>query len=63
MLTTAGFHVPFIPFVDVLGNVGTVPPLQMIRLVPKGNVGVVLGVTVIVMVMGKPHVFGSGVNV
>ena len=55
MSTTEGFQVPFIPFVEVLGNVGTVPPPQIVRLVPKLNVGVVLGITVIVIVIGTPH--------
>ena len=53
--TTAGLHVPVIPLVDVLGNTGTVPLVQITRLVPNGNVGVVLGITVTVIVIGKPH--------
>jgi hypothetical protein len=63
LLTTAGFHVPVIPLVDVFGNVGTVPPEQILSVVPKLNVGVVLGVTVIVMVTGNPHWPAFGVNV
>jgi hypothetical protein len=50
--TTAGLHVPVIPFVDVLGNVGTVPPAQMFNDVPKLNAGVILGVTLTVNVTG-----------
>lgn len=61
--TTEGLQVPLIPFDDVLGNVGTVPPAQITRLVPKGNVGTVRGVTVIFRVTGNPHWFASGVNV
>jgi len=53
--TTAGFHVPLIPFVDVPGNVGTVPPAQMDKDVPKLNVGVMFGVTVTVNVAGLAH--------
>ncbi len=63
MSTTAGLHVPVIPFVEVLGKTGTVPLLQITRLVPNGKEGVVLGVTVIVILIGNPHVFGAGVNV
>ena len=31
------------PFVDVVDKIGTVPPAQIVRLVPKLNVGVMLG--------------------
>ena len=55
MSTVEGLHVPVIPFVDVEGSVGTVPPLQMLNDVPKLNVGVMLGVTVTVNVMDGPH--------
>ena len=41
MSTTAGFHVPVIPFEDVVGNVGTVSPAQIVRLVPKLKVGTI----------------------
>ena len=63
MLTTEGFHVPFIPFEDVFGKVGTVPPAQIVRDVPKLNVGVTLGKIVIDLVIGIPHCPGVGVNV
>ena len=46
MLTDEGLHVPVIPFCDVPGNDGTVAPAQTVRLVPKANEGVTLGLTV-----------------
>jgi hypothetical protein len=61
--TTAGLHVPLMPLFDGEYNVGTDAPRQIDKLVPNVNVGVVLGITVIVIVMGNPHVLGSGVNV
>src|SRR3954463_2640796 len=36
--TIAGLHVPSTPLSDVFGNVGTVPPIQMLRFFPKLNV-------------------------
>ena len=54
-MTTAGFHVPLIPLVDVLGNTGTVPPEQMVNAVPKLNTGVVLCVTVTFITNGNAH--------
>ena len=44
--TIDGLHVPVIPFCDVVGNEGTVPPAQMVRLVPNANDGVTLALTV-----------------
>jgi len=55
LLTTEGLHVPVIPFVDVVGKVGTVPPAQIFNEVPKLNVGVMFGVTVTVNVPGNAH--------
>ena len=46
MSTTEGLHVPITPSTDVPGNVGTVPPAQTERLVPKLNVGVMFGLTI-----------------
>ena len=63
MLATAGFHVPVIPFVDVAGKVGTDPPAQMVRVEPKLNVGVMLGLTVTVNVAVVAHCPAVGVNV
>ena len=56
-----GLHVPLTPLLDVVGNNGAVAPAQM--LVAKLNVGVVLGVTVTLIVTGKPHCPAAGVNV
>ena len=53
--TTVGVHVPVIEFCDVVGKTGTVPPAQILRLVPKLKVGVVLGVTVTARVVVTPH--------
>ena len=44
----AGLHVPLIPFEDVVGSAGTVPPAQMVSDEPNENVGVTLGATVTV---------------
>ena len=63
MLTTVGFHVPFIPFKDVFGKVGTVPPAQIVSDVPKLNVGVMFGLTVTLNVAGVAHSPAVGVNV
>ena len=63
MSTTAGLHVPVIPFVDVVGNIGTVPPEQIVVLVPKPNVGVIFGLTVTVNVNGVAHSPAVGVKV
>jgi hypothetical protein len=48
---------------DVVGNVGTVPPAHIVRDVPKLNVGVMLGVTVTVNVVGITQLPDVGVNV
>ena len=63
LLTTDGFHVPVIPLVDVVGNVGTVPPEQMVSVVPKLNVGVMFGLTVTVNVVVVAHCPAVGVKV
>ena len=63
MLTTAGFHVPFIPFEDMFDNVGTVPPAQIVSDVPKLNVGVMFEPTVTVNVVGNAHCPAVGVKV
>jgi len=55
LLTVAGFHVPLIPLVEVAGNDGTEPPEQMVRVVPKLNTGVMIGLTVTVSVVGTAH--------
>ena len=55
MSTVAGLHVPLMPLVEVLGKAGTLPPPQIVREVPKLNVGVVGCITVMFLVMGIPH--------
>lgn len=61
MLTVAGDHVPVIPSLDVPGNIGAVPPLQMG--VDAAKVGVTFGVTVCVIVTGAAHCPAAGVKV
>jgi len=51
------------PFVDVVGRVGTVPPAQIVSVVPKLNVGIIFGATVTVKVVGNAHCPAVGVNV
>ena len=63
MSTVAGFHVPVKPFVDVVGSVGTVPPAQMVSVVPNENVGVMFGFTVTVYVVVVAHTPAVGVKV
>ena len=55
MLTIAGLQVPIIPFVDVEGRMGTLPPEQILRDVPKEKMGVAFAVTVTFIVTGMPH--------
>jgi hypothetical protein len=63
LLTTDGFHVPFITFEDVFGKVGTVPPAQIVSDVPKLNVGTIFGVTVTVNVAVVAHCGAVGVKI
>ena len=63
MLATAGLQVPSIPLSDVAGNTGTVPPVHITSEVPKLNVGIMLGVTVTVNVVGIAHNPAVGVKV
>ena len=53
---------PVILLVDVAGRIGTVAPAQIVRLVPKLNVGVSFGLTITFFVTGRPHVPGVGVK-
>ena len=50
-------------FVDVVVKTGTAPLPQIVRALPKLNMGVTLGSTVTVIVTGKPHMPEAGVNV
>ena len=61
--TTEGLHVPATPFVDVVDKVGMALPAQIVREVPKLNVGVRIGFTVTVNVTDAAHCPGFGVKV
>jgi hypothetical protein len=50
------------PFVDVPGRVGTVPPAQIVRLVPKLNVGVIFGTTTTLNEPLSAHWPAEGIN-
>ena len=63
MSTTEGLHVPVIPFVDVPGKAGTIPPAQIVKLAPKEKMGVMVELTVTVRVNGIAHNPVVGVNV
>ena len=54
---------PVILLVDVVASVGTEPPSQIVRVVPKPNAGVMLGLTVTVRVVGRAHNPAAGVKV
>jgi hypothetical protein len=58
-----GLHIPFIPSVDVVGNVGTVPPEQTETLLPKLNVGVMFELTVTTKDAVVAHCPAVGVKV
>ena len=61
LLTVAGDHVPVIPFVDVVGNVGATEPEQ--KGATGAKVGVTLGFIVTVNVVAVAHCPASGVKV
>lgn len=61
--TVAGLHVPVIALLDVVGNDGTVPPAQMVRLEPNANAGGIFGATDTVNVNGAAHKPAAGVKV
>jgi len=61
LLTTAGDHVPVIPFVDVNGNTGATDPSHIDATAAK--VGDTLGVTVTVTVVVVAHWPAVGVKV
>jgi hypothetical protein len=63
LLTVEGLHVPIIPFVDVVGNAGTVPPAQIDKVVPKPKLGVIFGSIVTVNDVVVAHSPAVGVNV
>ena len=61
MLTVAGFHMPVIPFVEVVGSTGADEPLHIGAMALK--VGVVLLFTVTVNAVVVAHCPAFGVNV
>ena len=63
LFTTAGFHVPVTPLVEVPGNTGTVPFAQIVNEDPKGKPGIVFGVTVTAKVVAVAHCPAVGVKV
>lgn len=61
MLSSAGDHIPVMPFVDVVGSALTASPAQMD---PTGvNAGVTFELTVMVIVAVVAHCPASGINV
>ena len=63
MLTDDGDQDPVIPFVDVAGKAGTVPPSQIVSDVPKEKTGVMFGLTVTEKLVVVAHCPADGVNV
>ena len=63
MSTVDGLQVPVILSVDVVDKTGTVPPAQIVSVVPKLNVGGMFGLTVTVNVVGRAQGPAAGVNV
>jgi len=61
LLTTAGFQVPVMPFVEVVGKKGGVVPAQIGLMAAK--VGVMVEFTVTVIVTGVAQGFELGVKV
>ena len=56
-------QVPLMPLPDVVGKLGTLPPAQIVREVPKLNVGVMFGFTITLKVVGLAHCEPLGVKV
>ena len=61
VLSKAGDQVPVIPLVEVVGNGASTAPEQIAA--TAANVGVTLGVTVMVNVVVVAHCPAAGVNV
>ena len=57
----AGFQVPVMPLVEVVGNIGAIDPLHIGATALK--VGVTIGFTVTVSVVPDAHCPALGVNV
>ena len=58
-----GLHDPVIPFADVVGKAGTLPPEQTVSDAPKLNVGAMLGLTVTEKIVVVAHCPADGVKV
>ena len=54
---------PVTPLSELVGNAGTVPPVQIESVVPKLKVGTVFGVTLTVKLAVVAHCPAVGVNV
>ena len=64
LLTSVGFHVPLMPFVELGFKFGMASsPAQMEMAVPKSNVGITFGLTVTVNVVVVAHNPAVGVKV
>ncbi len=61
--TIAGDHEPERELLEEVGNEGTIPPEQILKVVPNENVGVVCGVIVTVNVVMLAHCPAPGVKV
>ena len=61
LLIAAGFHVPKIPFGEVVARVGTALPLHIVKGVTL-KFGVILFVTVTLKVTGEAHCPEFGVK-
>lgn len=61
--TTEGLQLPVIPLSELPGKPGTVPPLQIDRVVPKLKVGVIFGLTVTEKLVAVAHCPAPGVKV
>ena len=61
LLTVAGFQLPVIPFVDVVGSVGEIDPVQIGFTAAK--VGVMLELTITSKVVVAAHCPVTGVNI
>jgi hypothetical protein len=61
LLTVAGLQVPVMPLVEVVGKIGAAVPLQIAAI--AANVGVTIGLTVIVIVFVMAQSPAVGVNV
>ena len=62
MLTVDGLQLPVILLSEVAGSTGTAAPSHMVKVLPKLNVGVILGVTVTLNVAAVAHCPAVGVK-